>query len=146
MWPNPQKTADLVTVTEEIRNGKFHFCAVTFLDPRFPLPRQNQEKLPIFPWTKKNEALKITVRDRRQILLLILSKLKGCVRYIFISLLYMPKKEHLWNKEKCFLSHFKSSFCSWDNQVLNFQVLKSHDVIKCLSMKHETYFTEQLGK
>ena len=25
MWPNPQKTADLVTFTEEILNGKLHF-------------------------------------------------------------------------------------------------------------------------
>ena len=25
MWPNPQKTADLVTFTEEIFNGKYHF-------------------------------------------------------------------------------------------------------------------------
>ena len=25
MWPNPQETADLVTYTEEILNGKFHF-------------------------------------------------------------------------------------------------------------------------
>ena len=25
MWPNPQKTADLVTFTEEILNGKFLF-------------------------------------------------------------------------------------------------------------------------
>ena len=25
MWPNPQKTADLVAFTEKIRNGKFHF-------------------------------------------------------------------------------------------------------------------------
>ena len=30
MCPNPQKTADLVTFTEEILNGKFHFlCSVT---------------------------------------------------------------------------------------------------------------------
>ena len=28
MWPNPQETADLVKFTEEILNGKFHFCAV----------------------------------------------------------------------------------------------------------------------
>ena len=28
MWPNPQKTTDLVTFTEEILNGKFIFCAV----------------------------------------------------------------------------------------------------------------------
>ena len=29
MWPNPQKTADLITFTEEILNGKLHFlCSV----------------------------------------------------------------------------------------------------------------------
>ena len=29
MWPNPQETADLVTCTEEILNGKLHFlCSV----------------------------------------------------------------------------------------------------------------------
>ena len=25
MWPNPQETAELVTFTEEIVNGKLHF-------------------------------------------------------------------------------------------------------------------------
>ena len=30
MWTNPLETADLVTYTEEILNGKFHFsCSVT---------------------------------------------------------------------------------------------------------------------
>ena len=30
MWPNPQETGDLVTFTEEIRNGKLHFlCRVS---------------------------------------------------------------------------------------------------------------------
>ena len=29
MRPNPQETVDLVTFTEEILNGKLHFCAVT---------------------------------------------------------------------------------------------------------------------
>ena len=28
MWPNPRKTADLVTFTEEILNCKPHFSAV----------------------------------------------------------------------------------------------------------------------
>ena len=28
MWPNPQFSADLVIFTEEILNGKLHFCAV----------------------------------------------------------------------------------------------------------------------
>ena len=31
MWPNPQGTADLVTFTEEILNGKLHFLCVKFL-------------------------------------------------------------------------------------------------------------------
>ena len=31
MWPNPQETADLVTFTEEIFNGKLHFfCKVVY--------------------------------------------------------------------------------------------------------------------
>ena len=29
MGPNPQETADLVTLTEEIPNGKLHFCAAS---------------------------------------------------------------------------------------------------------------------
>ena len=31
MWPNPQETADLVTFTEEIFNGKLHFLYSVFL-------------------------------------------------------------------------------------------------------------------
>ena len=37
---------------------------------------------------------------------------KGCVRYIFASLLCMSKREHLWNKEKRILFQFESSFRS----------------------------------
>ena len=42
--------------------------------------------------------------------------LKDCVHYIFASLFCLSKRQHLWNKEKCFLFNFESSFCSWDNQ------------------------------
>ena len=66
----------------------------------------------------------------------------GCVRYIFTSLFCMSKREDMKNNGKCFLFHFESSFHSWDNQILTFQTLKCHDVIKCLSMKHETHFIE----
>ena len=32
MWPNPQETADLATVTEEILNGKLNFlCSVSIV-------------------------------------------------------------------------------------------------------------------
>ena len=40
------------------------------------------------------------------------AKFKGCVRYIFASLFFMSKREHLWNKEECFLFHLESSFRS----------------------------------
>ena len=32
MWPNPQETADLVALTEEILNGKLYFFAQWSLD------------------------------------------------------------------------------------------------------------------
>ena len=67
---------------------------------------------------------------------IIISYFKGCVRYIFASLFYMSKREHLWNKEKYVLFHFESSARSWDNQLLTFWIFKYHDVIKCPSMKH----------
>ena len=31
MWRNPQETADLVTFTEEIQNGKLHFLRRVFI-------------------------------------------------------------------------------------------------------------------
>ena len=37
------------------------------------------------------------------------SVIKGCVRYIFAGLFCMSKRQHLRNKEKFFLFHFKSS-------------------------------------
>ena len=59
----------------------------------------------------------------------------------FLLVCFMSKRENLWNKKKCFLFHFESSF-HWDNQILNFQIFNCHDVIKCLSMKHKTHFIE----
>ena len=63
-----------------------------------------------------------------------------------ISLWLSSLKLASLNKEKCFLFHFESSFRSRENQIFTFQVFKCHDVIKCVSMKHETHFTEQLKK
>ena len=39
MWPNPQETADLITFTEEIFNGKLHFLC-TVLNVEDPLDLQ----------------------------------------------------------------------------------------------------------
>ena len=52
------------------------------------------------------------------------------------------KLEHLSNWGRCFLFHFKSSFRSQENPILEFYILKFHDVIKCLSIKQEIHFTE----
>ena len=46
-----------------------------------------------------------------------LLSLEGCIRYIFASLFCMSKREHLRNKEKCFLFHFESSSCL---EIINF--------------------------
>ena len=43
---------------------------------------------------------------------------------------------------KTFFISLQCSFRSWDYQILNFQTFKCYDVIKCLSIKHETHFTE----
>ena len=74
-------------------------------------------------------------------------KFKGCVRYIFISLVCMSKREDLWNKEKCLFFFTSRALLVLEIiTFLNFQIFKCHNVIKCLSMKHEAHFTEWLGK
>ena len=60
----------------------------------------------------------------------------------FLLACFVCLKEDLSNKEKCFLFDLQSSFRSRDNHTLNFQIFKCHDFIKCLSMKHETHFSE----
>ena len=46
------------------------------------------------------------------------------------------------NKEKYFLFHFKSSFRSRENQILEFKIFKFYDVIKCPSIKQGIHLTE----
>ena len=53
---------------------------------------------------------------------------EGCICCIFASFYCMPKREHLWNTEKYFLFHFESSSRSRDNQILNFQMFKCHEL------------------
>ena len=67
---------------------------------------------------------------------------KRCVRYIFACSFFKSKGEHLGNLEKCYLFHFKSSFRSRENQILEFKIFKFYDVIRCLSIKQGIYFTE----
>ena len=46
--------------------------------------------------------------------------IKGCVSYFFASLFGKFKREHLSSKYSYF--HFKSSFNSWNNQILTFSL------------------------
>ena len=99
--------------------------------------RKNKLKAPIFL-----KAVFPFRRERQSQHLKRLFFLKGCVRYIFASLFFRSKREYLSNSGKCFLFHFKSSFRSPENQVLEFYIFKFHDVMKCLSIKQEIHFTE----
>ena len=62
---------------------------------------------------------------------------KHCVRYIFTT--------SFFKSEKGFLFHFKSSFCSRENQILEFSIFKFHDVIKCLSINKTYILLNNLG-
>ena len=44
MWPNPHETADLVTFTEEIFNGKRHFCVVLYAKKDILPSKQHGDK------------------------------------------------------------------------------------------------------
>ena len=52
MWPNPQKTADLVTFTEEILNEKLHFLwsesAIDTMMAKFKISAHSKESF-IYP-------------------------------------------------------------------------------------------------
>ena len=52
MWPNPLETADMVTFTEEILNGKLHFCKVRSTERYFEILFQSEtysERCWLFP-------------------------------------------------------------------------------------------------
>ena len=54
---------------------------------------------------------------------------------------FVSQRRALSKQGKMFLFHFESSFCSSDNQVLTFQIIKCHDVVEFSRMKLETRFT-----
>ena len=43
MWPNPQETADFVTFTEEILDGKLFFCGVRVFEDYLKSKIKNQK-------------------------------------------------------------------------------------------------------
>ena len=65
---------------------------------------------------------------------------KRCVRYIFASLIFMSKREHLWNKEECFLLDLEIFFRFRYSNVMtspNPQVWNTKHILLCnLGSKH----------
>ena len=55
---------------------------------------------------------------------------KGYVRYIFAILSFTSKRDCSWSQKNCFLLHFKSSFSSWDIQILQFYNLQNFNIKK----------------
>ena len=66
--------------------------------------------------------------------------IKGCAHYIFASLFCISKREHPWNQEKCFLFQFESSFHSWDNKILTFQIFKCQTSSNAYAWTRNTYY------
>ena len=62
------------------------------------------------------------------------------VTLIFLLVCFVSLKERTSETRKNIFTSFRK--CSWDNQILTFQIFKFHDVIKCSSLKQETNFTE----
>ena len=59
MWPNLQKTLDLVSFTEEIINGKLHFLCSVYPGKFIPRKRENQPRM--FNFSHKSMSLKYVV-------------------------------------------------------------------------------------
>ena len=56
---------------------------------------------------------------------------QGCASYIFASLFCKSKREHLWNKEKCFFFHFKDLFVL---EIIKFWLFKYSNVMTSSNM------------
>ena len=65
---------------------------------------------------------------------------KGCVHYIFANLFFKSKRDTCQTRKNVFYFTSKPLFVL--KKILEFYVLKFHDVIKCLSIKQEIHFTE----
>ena len=90
-------------VREVKSRGKIYFFICLYRSPR-----QNQDQFELF--CNHLDLCLTNINDINCIFSVPISDVKGCVCYIFASLFCKSKIEHFWNKERCFLFHFKSSF------------------------------------
>ena len=64
------------------------------------------------------------------------------VKFLLLVCFLSLNKSTGQTRKNVFLFQFKSSFHVRENQILKFCIFKFHGVIKCLSTKQETHFTE----
>ena len=117
-----QQLAGLLRKTTSHKIFQENFAWKNYLSNSFPHPIKPQKLGSIF-WHRFALPLKV-------------------VSTTFLLVCFVCLNKDLWNKEKSFLFHFEIYFHSWDNQLLNFQIFKCHDIIKYLSMKREIHFIE----
>ena len=86
---------------------------------KFPGISHERSKMPVVSLKFLCEVLKYLCCKSTSFTYL---RLTGCVRYVLASLFFKSKREHLRNLEKWFLFHFKSSFHSRENQILEFWI------------------------
>ena len=77
------------------------------------------------------------ITDRKDLLKWLLSLKVVSAKFLLVCVV---------SNKRALLFHFESSFHSWYNQILTFQIFKSYNVIKWLSMKQENYFTKIIKK
>ena len=82
---------------------------------------KNQHHISILPWHIANLISRITLK---------------IVSATFLLVCFLSLNKNTCQTRKMFFIHFKSSFRSPENQILEFYIFKFHEVIKCL--KHKT--------
>ena len=62
---------------------------------------------------------------------------------IFLLACFLGLNESTYQiKKNVFLFHFKTSFRSRENHILEFYIFKFYDAIKCLSIEQEIHFIQ----
>ena len=99
MWPNQQDTADLVTFTEEILNGKLHFLCTDIVNQSIDLQSDLKELILIFLNLEKSFWL------FSQILSFHFPEKLKCAEKMYVVLINSPTKWGSWVITYLFLVH-----------------------------------------
>ena len=100
---------------------------------------QQQDVVLVITWLRNLALVKLTQNHSELNGILISWKssyFKGCAT-TFLLVCFVSLKESIVKQGQVFSFHFESSFRSWDNQILTFQISKCYDVIKYLDMNVE---------